>query len=475
MPDAELSLPGTTAKVLAVYALQQTTAPSLASLGQPVGRTLAEQLAVLLEEAGHAVVWLRFGPETADPEKCLAMLIQATQHLRPVGGAPTLTAMTCQPDSLYGWLPYFNQLIGELVARLPPHTAFLLENVCDLSPASATYNLLKGHVLSALAGRWLCMLLPPDAPTLLEPPIGEKAIIAARAVTGKPEAAPAEEPLQGSNPKPAADEALAPAASTQASAVSAAPTLHAYLLGKFRVVINDQAVGRWPASRGLAVFKYLLANHEWPTPREVLMDRFWPDAYEPKLARNNLNVAISGLRRALRALTERPVVVFEGGAYQLNPDFRVWVDVEEFDRHLHRAQQSASNRQATAALSEYEAALSLYSDDFLADDPYEEWPVVQRERLRVAYLNALDRVSELHLERGEYAACVSACQTLLARDACREDIHCRLMLCYARQDQHPLALRQYQTCVEALKAELQVAPAPATTQLYQRLRRRERV
>jgi DNA-binding SARP family transcriptional activator len=291
----------------------------------------------------------------------------------------------------------------------------------------------------------------------------------------EPEMAQPAEALPELGSKAIVDEVVAPALPATLAAEPASPTLHVYLLGKFRVVINDQAVGRWPASRGLAVFKYLLANHEWPTPREVLMDKFWPDAYEPELARNSLNVAISGLRRALRTLTDRPVIMFEGGAYQLNPDFRVWVDVEEFDRHLHRAQQLASYHQATAALGEYEAALNLYSDDFLADDPYEEWPVVQRERLRVAYLNALDRVSELHLERADYAACVSTCQTLLARDACREDIHCRLMVCFARQDQQPLALRQYQACVEALKTELQVAPAPATTQLYQRLRRREHV
>ena len=63
-----------------------------------------------------------------------------------------------------------------------------------------------------------------------------------------------------------------------------------------------------------------------PTPREVLMDKFWPDACEPELARNSLNVAVSGLRRALRALTDQPVIVFENGAYQLNPEFQVWVD-----------------------------------------------------------------------------------------------------------------------------------------------------
>jgi len=36
-----------------------------------------------------------------------------------------------------------------------------------------------------------------------------------------------------------------------------------------------------------------------------------------------------------------------------------------------------------------------------------------------------------------------------------------------------LALRQYRSCVSALRTELDVAPAPATTELFDCLRRRE--
>lgn len=437
-----------------VYAFEPTPMQALSFREQPVEGALAEQLASVLNEAGHVVVWLRFGPEMADPETCLAMLSRATQHVCAGLSTRMPEARPHEPDSFYGWLTRFKQLVGKLVAGLPPHTAFLLENLYDWSAPWETRELLGNYVLPALASRWLCILLPssPAAASKLSAPLQTAALPAA--------------------PQPARSE---PARAAEPPTAADAPCLYAYLLGKFRVVINDRTVERRPTSRGLAVFKYLLAHHDRPTPREVLMDKFWPDAYEPELARNSLNVAISGLRRALRALADRQVVVYENGTYQLNLEFRVWVDVAAFEQHLQRAQHLAASGQVQAALSEYEAALNLYTDDFLADDPYEEWPVVQRERLRVAYLNTLDRVSELHLERGDYAACISTCQALLARDACREDIHCRLMLCYARQDQHPLALRQYQACVEALKAELQVAPAPATTQLYQRLRRREPV
>jgi DNA-binding SARP family transcriptional activator len=49
------------------------------------------------------------------------------------------------------------------------------------------------------------------------------------------------------------------------------------------------------------------------------------------------------------------------------------------------------------------------------------------------------------------------------------------MRCYSRQGQHNLALRQYQVCFEALHAQLDVEPEETTTQLAERIRRRERV
>ena len=46
------------------------------------------------------------------------------------------------------------------------------------------------------------------------------------------------------------------------------------------------------------------------------------------------------------------------------------------------------------AAADYERALALYQGDFLADDPYEDWPVTTRESLLLAYLDVLDRLGE---------------------------------------------------------------------------------
>jgi DNA-binding SARP family transcriptional activator len=252
------------------------------------------------------------------------------------------------------------------------------------------------------------------------------------------------------------------------------PSIAAYLLGAFNFTINDNTVQNWPTGKGRAVFKYMLAHHAQPIPRDVLMDAFWPQAGQES-ARNSLNVALHGLRQALKTVTDQPVILFEEGGYGINSEFHIWVDVDEFDRHVQAGRRYEAKEQSARAIAEYDAAIVLYRGDFLSGDLYEEWPVLTRERLRVAYLEVLDRLSQIYFDQKQYAECVTLCQRTLVYDACREDVHGLLMRCYSRQGQHHLALRQYQACVGALRTELEVDPALETTQLYERIRRRERV
>jgi DNA-binding SARP family transcriptional activator/tetratricopeptide (TPR) repeat protein len=269
------------------------------------------------------------------------------------------------------------------------------------------------------------------------------------------------------------NQSLAPSADD--SAISAGtPTLTVHLLGPFRVALNDHPIESWPSGRGRAVFKYLLAHSDRTLPRDVLMDAFWPDA-EPEAARNSLNVALHGLRQALRAADDLPVVIFQDGAYRLNPELHLWLDSDEFERRVTAGRRFEATGQIAAAAAEYEVATGLYQGDFMADDPYDEWPVITRERLRIAYLDTLDRLSQIYFSQGQYGSCASLCQHMLTQDNCREDAHCRLMRCYSRQSQQHLALRQYQICVKTLRDELDVEPSLTTIQLYERIRRRERI
>jgi DNA-binding SARP family transcriptional activator len=251
------------------------------------------------------------------------------------------------------------------------------------------------------------------------------------------------------------------------------PDITAHLLGELRVAFQDRPVEMWSSGRGRAVFEYLVVKHHSKVRRNRLMSMFWPEV-SADAARNSLNVAIHGLRQSLRAAAgDTAVIIHQDQAYFIDPALDIWVDVEVFEEQLKAAHQHLASAELVKAEEAFEAATWLYQGEFLADDPYEGWAIVTREHLRLCYLDALDRLSALRLNSGDYPGCVAVCLKLLACDSCREDAHCRLMRCYSRQGQVQLALRQYHSCAAALRTELDVAPAPATTELFGRLRRRE--
>lgn len=251
--------------------------------------------------------------------------------------------------------------------------------------------------------------------------------------------------------------------------------LAVYCLGEFRACLNDQWLTHWPSGKGKSIFKFMVFNHPRPISKDILMDKFWRDA-DPDSARNNMYVAIYGLRQAFKTvLPDFNPILFEEDRYCLSSEISVWLDVEEFLQLNQSGQELEKRGKLVEAIKAYESAANLYQGDFLADDLYEEWPVPTRERLRVTYLDILDRLSRIYFDQGQYLACVNLCQSILERDNCREDTHRRLMRCYSRQGQHHLALRQYQSCVEALRSELDVDPEPVTAQLAEHIRQRDAV
>jgi DNA-binding SARP family transcriptional activator len=265
---------------------------------------------------------------------------------------------------------------------------------------------------------------------------------------------------------------LGPSAETRRRNAPAGLAVH--LLGPLCVAVDDLPVGGWPSARCRSLFGYLLTHREpWP-PREVLMEVFWPDS-SPEASRNSLNVAVHGLRRTLRTVTALPVIMHSGGAYGIHPDLQLWLDVEEFESRVENGHRREEAGDADRATREYESADGLYRGDFLADGLYEEWAALSRDHLRLAHLDALSRLSNLHFSAGRYAACAAICQRIIECDPCREDAHRRLMRCYSRQGQPHLALMQYRACVQALMAELSVDADPATASLHDQIRRHEPV
>ena len=199
------------------------------------------------------------------------------------------------------------------------------------------------------------------------------------------------------------------------------------------------------------------------------MDVLWPDAV-PDAARRNLHQAIYSLRQVLRQRhPDFPHIQFENDCYLLNPAMGLWLDFVEFEKHVQAGQRFEANGQFAEAMAEYGTAEALYQGDFLEEDLYEDWPRVQRDHIRNIYFDLANRLSGYYVQQGEYHAAIALCQKVLAQDNCHEEAHRRLMRCHLAQGQRHLAVRQYQTCMEALREELDLTPAEETVDLYRRI------
>lgn len=94
---------------------------------------------------------------------------------------------------------------------------------------------------------------------------------------------------------------------------------------------------------------------------------------------------------------------------------------------------------------------------------------MQREQIRNSYLEITDRLSTYYADKGEYSATIALCQKILAQDNCFEAAHRRLMQSYLALGQRHLAVRQYHTCTQTLKAELDIAPSEEIESLYRQI------
>lgn len=251
-------------------------------------------------------------------------------------------------------------------------------------------------------------------------------------------------------------------------AAPATPTrMSVRCLGATRVTVNGRPVD-WPR-RSRLVFMYLLAHRTRPVMRDELIEAFWPGS-PPENGRNCLNVALSHLRRPLRdVLGDRAFVVFGCDAYHLADGLDLEVDWDEFHALKRAGDELMRADDFAAAAQSYRAAAALYRGDLFADEPYESWISSLRLAMEGTLLRVLERLSECEARLEDPTACAATCRDLLERAPYREDIHRRLMRCYAALGQESRAVEHFRACERTLSRDLGTGPGEATRAVYEQL------
>jgi DNA-binding SARP family transcriptional activator len=248
------------------------------------------------------------------------------------------------------------------------------------------------------------------------------------------------------------------------------PQLRIQLLGGLRLHRGPDALPAFPTQKSRGLFAFLVLNRARRYPRDVLLGRFWGDSPEA-VARKNLRTDLWRIRSVVEpAGVERGSCLSVGGdEVAFNAAGAHWLDVHEFEAALDGAgpDRGAPLSDGQAAL--IRAAVELYGGDLL-EGVYDDWCLFERERLRLRYLMALERLMRHHQGRGEWVDAAFCGQGLLAHDALREHVHRALMRCYAEIGDPAAALRQFDRCARLLLQELEVEPMDETVALRDEIR-----
>jgi DNA-binding SARP family transcriptional activator len=256
---------------------------------------------------------------------------------------------------------------------------------------------------------------------------------------------------------------------TQAPAAVPQAEVAACVLGPLDLTVSGHRVLRWNSLKARTVFQYLVVQIGRPVRREVLMELMWPD-HSVGSARNNLNAALYSLRNTLDQLGRKvPYILYQDGCYLPNPELMWWIDRTEFLATLQHAELARRGGHSRQAVSAYLQAVRLYRGPLFEDDRDGDWYLPEQRRLKELYLQAVEGLAEIHLERRDLATAVQFGQLALSADECCEPAHRLLMRCYALQSQQQLVSRQYRLCSDALQDELGVSPGADTVQLFHSL------
>jgi len=186
----------------------------------------------------------------------------------------------------------------------------------------------------------------------------------------------------------------------------------------------------------------------------------WGDQ-RPAQARARLRETLFALRRAL-APAEQGLLQTDGNMVILTAT-AVRVDVAEFERLVRERTPTALEQAATEYRGEFLRGLPHQTPDF------EDWLMVERERLRELAIETLGRLVTHKRRAGQVEEALQIALRLVALDPLEEPIHRTLMRLYGDLGRRGMALRQYQTCVALLRREFNAEPEAETKQLYQDL------
>ena len=232
-------------------------------------------------------------------------------------------------------------------------------------------------------------------------------------------------------------------------------TLKIFLLGQFRLQCADLLIDL-PSRSAQSLLAYLVLNAGMTHRREKLASLLWPEANEAD-ARGYLRQALWRIRKSLTGealkgedflhVSELSITFLEKSDY--------WLDVDQL---LKVAEDQP--------LEEILESARLYRGELLPGF-YDEWIVMERDRLLNAYHRNMNLLLEGLIQAGDWEPVLKWSEDWIRFGYSPEPAFRAMMQAYAGLGNLGMVSATYQRCIKALDRELGLQPSAETQRLYE--------
>jgi len=242
------------------------------------------------------------------------------------------------------------------------------------------------------------------------------------------------------------------------------------LFGKFSVRRNERILDGFDAHKIQELFCYLLLHRDHSLPRETLASILWPETTTTQ-SKKNLRQALWQLQSALGSQSEpanNRLLLVDPDWIQLNSEADLWLDVAEFEQVFNLVQKTPGQEIDSTTAQLLQDTVQLYQGPLL-EGWYQDWCLLERERLQSMYLAMLDKLMSYCEVHHDYETGLLYGTRIMCYDRARERTHRRMMRLYYLLGDRAEALRQYERCAAALEEELGIQPSKSTTAIYRQI------
>lgn len=226
--------------------------------------------------------------------------------------------------------------------------------------------------------------------------------------------------------------------------MGSAPALELSLLDGFELRVGDASVHVAPGSQRLLAF---VAVSEGSATRDRVFATLWPES-DRQRATGNLRSVLWRLPKPVRG-----AVAAGPAAIRLDPE--VQCDVVGF---------IGLARQLIRGVVPERVDLHSLNHDLLPTW-YDDWVLLERERLRQLRMHALESLAATLSASGRFGEAIDAALLAVAAEPLRESAHRRLVEVHLAEGNQSEAIRHYEQYRQLLADELGVEPSPALRQL----------